>query len=138
MAESEHVQKDIGAIRTRLDQIESMQRLIVASNPDVQSHVRKVLESREHAAAVVVLLAGGPLLQDDIAAKLGKSQPTVSRVLAHLHEAGLLVRYPDPDNGRKVRWGLNELETTVKATKLAQEIVGKQAKAAARRGGGKP
>jgi|KBSMisStandDraft_5_1062788.scaffolds.fasta_scaffold423796_1 DNA-binding MarR family transcriptional regulator len=137
MAESEHVQKDISAIRTRLDQIESMQRLIVAANPDVQTHVRAILQSREHAAAIVVMLADGPLLQDDIVERLGKSQPTVSKVLTYLHDAGLLLRYSDPENARKVRWGLNELEATVRAVKVAKEIVGSQAKAAARRSGSK-
>jgi len=114
-----------------------MQRLIVAANPDVQTHVRAILQSREHADAIVVMLADGPLLQDDIVERLGKSQPTVSKVLTYLHDAGLLLRYSDPENARKVRWGLNELEATVRAVKVAKEIVGSQAKAAARRSGSK-
>src|SRR5205809_706749 len=98
MSESEQVQRDIGAMRTRMDQIESMQRLIVASNKDVKEHVLAFLSERENAPEIVVLLADGPLLQEEIGLQLGKSAGPVSQVLAYLHDRGILVQYKDPNN----------------------------------------
>lgn len=130
MAESEPVQRDIGAIRTRMDQIESMQRLIVASNKDVKEHVHTFLSERDNAPEIVVLLADDAMLQEDIANRLCKSIPTVSKVLTYLHGRGLLVRFADPTNPRKVRWGLNDLENTVNAVKIANSIIRERKKAA--------
>jgi DNA-binding HxlR family transcriptional regulator len=136
MAETEHSQKNLAAIRTRLDQIESMQRLIVASNQEVRSHVKMVLEQRENAPEIVTILEDGPLLQEDIVKRLGKSQPTISRVLNYLHDSGLLVQFSDPEQPRKVKWGLNDLETTVNVTRVAKQIVSGRAKSSNRRSGG--
>jgi hypothetical protein len=136
MSESEPVQRDIAAIRTRMDQIESMQRLIVASNKDVKEHVVTFLSERENAPEIVVLLENGPLLQEDIGARLGKSPGPVSQVLAYLHDRGVLVQYKDPNNARKKCWGLNDLESTVNAVKIAKAIIAKRAKTADRRGSG--
>jgi hypothetical protein len=133
MSESEAVQRDIAAIRTRMDQIESMQRLIVASNKDVKEHVVSFLSERENAPEIVVLLADGPQLQEEIGRRLGKSAGPVSLVLTYLHDRGVLVQYKDPNNARKKRWGLNDLENTVNAVKIAKSIIAGRTKGEDRR-----
>ena len=130
MPQDEHVQGDIAAIRTRLDQIESMQRLLVSSNKAVKEFVRDVLERRDNAAELVMLLGEGPLRQDEIIARLKKSQATVSKVLGHLGEAGLLMTYADPAHPRKMRWGLNDLEVTVNLTRIAKDVLASRPKSA--------
>ncbi len=134
MSESEHVQRDIAAIRTEMEQIKSMQRLIVASNKEVKEHVRDFLSKRENAPEVVVLLAIGSLTQEEIAQQLGKSVATVSQVLTYLTGKGVIVEHKDPLNPRKIRCGLNVLENTVNAVEIAKSIISGRTKAENRHG----
>lgn len=51
-------------------------------------------------ALVVHLAKSGPLRSSDLAGAMNLDQSTVSRHVAHLESAGLVVRQPDPADGR--------------------------------------
>jgi DNA-binding MarR family transcriptional regulator len=51
----------------------------------------------------------GPLRLGELAAREAVTAPTMTRVLAALHERGLIVRTPDPADARSVRVALSEL-----------------------------
>lgn len=53
--------------------------------------------------ALAVLAAEGPLRMGELAARLGISAPTVSRLVDHLVERGLLERVIDEDDHRATR-----------------------------------
>ena len=53
--------------------------------------------------ALAVLAAEGPLRMGELAARLGISAPTVSRLVDHLAERGFLERVTDEDDHRATR-----------------------------------
>lgn len=52
------------------------------------------------ALPVLLILRGGPMRPSEVASHLGLDLSTVSRHVAGLDKAGLVVRSPDPDDGR--------------------------------------
>src|SRR5689334_22791448 len=55
----------------------------------------------------------GPLRLGELAAREAVTAPTMTRVLAGLHERGLIVRTPDPEDARSVRVCLSETGQSV-------------------------
>jgi biotin operon repressor len=122
MAESEDTQNNIAAIRTRLDNIERMTRLSIAANPNSQAHIEELFRRRAGSADLYMALADGPRSQEELTTVLGKSQPTVSRIIAHLYESGLIDRVPQ--SGR-VLWMWHDMERTLGISRVARRLVTK-------------
>jgi Predicted transcriptional regulator len=133
MAETEYSQDNIAAIRTRLDNLEKMTRLSIAANPNSQVHIESVFRGRAGAADLYMALENGPKTQEELTGILGKSQPTVSRIVTHLHEAGLIDRRPE--SGR-VLWMWHEMERTLGVSRVARRL--ESTKPAAKVGTGQP
>ena len=119
MAESEDTQNNIAAIRTRLDNIERMTRLSIAANPNSQAHIEELLSRRAGSADLYMALAEGPKSQDELTRILGKSQPTVSRIVAHLYESGLNDRVPQPGG---VLWMWHDMERALGISRVARRL----------------
>jgi DNA-binding transcriptional ArsR family regulator len=122
MAETEDTQSNIAAIRTRLDNIERMTRLSIASNPNSQTHIEELFRRRAGSADLYMALAEGPRWQDELTRILGKSQPTVSRIVAHLYESGLIDRVPQSGG---VLWMWHDMERTLGISRVARRLVAK-------------
>lgn len=120
MAETEDTQSNIAAIRTRLDNIEKMTRLSIAANPNSQAHIEELFRRRAGSADLYLALANGPRSQDELTTLLGKSQPTVSRIVAHLYESGLIDRVPQSGG---VLWMWHDMERTLGISRVARRIV---------------
>jgi DNA-binding transcriptional ArsR family regulator len=133
MAETEYSQDNIAAIRTRLDNLEKMTRLAIAANPNSQIHIAEVFRARIGSPDLYLALENGPKTQEDLAAILGKSQPTVSRILTHLYESGLIDRLPE--SGR-VLWMWHDMERSLGISRVARRVA--SAKPAAKVGPGQP
>ena len=120
MAETEYSQQNLAAIRTRLDQIEATQRLLAASNRELRDHVTAILKQRELASDVVLVLAEEPKTQEEIVAQIGRTQPTVSKILSYLNDSGLL----NKGGGKIKKWSLNsDAQRTLKIVELARAVV---------------
>ena len=122
MAETEDTQTNIAAIRTRLDNIERMTRLSIASNPNSQTHIEELFRRRAGSAELYMALADGPKSQDELTVILAKSQPTVSRIVSHLYESGLIDRVPQ--SGR-VLWMWHDMERTLGISRVARRLTTK-------------
>ena len=122
MAESEDTQSNIAAIRTRLDNVERMTRLSIASNPNSQAHVEELFSRRTGSADLYMALANGPRSQEELVKILGKSQPTVSKVITHLYESGLIDRVPKPGG---VLWMWHDMERTLGISRVARRLAAK-------------
>jgi biotin operon repressor len=122
MAESEDTQSNIAAIRTRLGNIERMTRLSIAANPNSQAHIEELFRRRAGSADLYLALANGPRSQEELSAILGKSQPTVSRIVAHLYESGLIDRVPQPG---RVLWMWHDMERTLGISRVARRLATK-------------
>lgn len=122
MPESEDTQSNIAAIRTRLDNVERMTRLSIASNPNSQLHVEELFRRRAGSAELYMALADGPKSQEDLTGILGKSQPTVSRIITHLYESGLIDRVPNPGG---VLWMWHDMERTLGISRVARRLTSK-------------
>lgn len=122
MAESEDTQANIAAIRTRLDNVERMTRLAIASNPNSQAHVEELFKRRAGSADLYMALSNGPKSQEELVKILGKSQPTVSRVITHLYESGMIDRVPNPGG---VLWMWHDMERTLGISRVARRLTAK-------------
>jgi biotin operon repressor len=122
MAESEDTQSNIAAIRTRLDNVERMTRLSIASNPNSQMHVEELFRRRAGSADLYMALANGPKSQEELVKVLGKSQATISKVIAHLYESGLIDRMP---RSGSVLWMWHDMERTLGISRVARRLTAK-------------
>lgn len=122
MAETEDTQINIAAIRTRLDNIEKMTRLSIAANPNSHTHIEELFRRRAGSADLYVALADGPKSQEELTTLLGKSQPTISKIVTHLYESGLIDRVPQ--SGR-VLWMWHDMERTLGISRVARRLVTK-------------
>jgi hypothetical protein len=119
MAETEYSQDNIAAIRTQLNNVERMTRLAIAANPNSQAHIENVFRRRVGSAELYLALESGPKTQEELTQMLDKSQPTVSRIVNHLHEAGLIGRLPDSTG---VRWMWHEMERVLGISRVARRL----------------
>jgi len=122
MAETEDTQSNIAAIRTRLDNIEKMTRLSIAANPNSHAHIEELFRRRAGSADLYMALADGPKSQEELTTLLGKSQPTISKIVTHLYESGLIDRVPQ--SGR-VLWMWHDMERTLGISRVARRLVTK-------------
>jgi biotin operon repressor len=122
MAESEDTQSNIAVIRTRLDNIERMTRLSIAANPNSQTHIEEVFRRRAGSADVYMAMGDGPKSQEELTRILGKSQPTVSKIIAHLYEQGLIDRVPQPG---RVLWMWHDMERSLGISRVARRLTSK-------------
>lgn len=121
MPESEHSERNLASILTRLGNVESMLRFTVASSADVKQHVEQALQ-QQRGAEVYLLLAEGALTQSDVQSRLGTSQATASRALSHLTRCGLVARDPAA-SGPGYVWRWTEVEEIVGVAKIAKKVV---------------
>jgi len=119
MAETEYSQDNIAAIRTRLDNLEKMTRLSIAANPNSGTHVEDLFRRRAGSADLYLALENGPKTQEELTHILGKSQPTVSKILTHLHESGLIDRMAEPG---RVLWMWHDMERTLGISRVAGRL----------------
>jgi DNA-binding transcriptional ArsR family regulator len=119
MSESEYSQENIAAIRTRLDSIEKMTRLSIASNPNSGTHIEQLFRRRAGSAEIYLALAEGPKTQEELTQSSKKSQPTVSRILTHLYESGLIEKLAGPTS---VKWMWHEMERTLGISRVARRL----------------
>jgi biotin operon repressor len=122
MAETEDTQSNIAAVRTRLDNIERMTRLSIAANPNSRAHIEELFRRRAGSVDLYMALAYGPKSQEELTTLLGESQPTVSKIVAHLYESGLIDRVPQ--SGR-VLWMWHDMERTLGISRVARRLVTK-------------
>lgn len=123
MAETEFSQENIAAIRTRLDNLEKMTRLSIASNPRSAEHIEELFRQRAGSADIYLVLEMGPKSQAELAQISGKSQSTVSRILTYLHESGLIDKIPE--SGR-VLWMWHDMERALGISRVARRIANNQ------------
>jgi DNA-binding MarR family transcriptional regulator len=62
-------------------------------------------------SALAIVAKNGPLRLGDLAARLGTSAPTMSRIVDWLLQQGLVDRWPDPDDQRAGLIGMAERGT---------------------------
>jgi biotin operon repressor len=122
MPETEHSQQNLAAIRTRLDNLESMTRFSLAARAENRQHVEEKLRARTGAAEAYLALGDGPKSQDELAAALDRSRATISRVLAHLDDSGLIAVHSDPANPRSLLFSWHDIERVVGVSKIARAI----------------
>jgi hypothetical protein len=127
MAETEESQQNLGAIRTDIEQIRSMQRFAVASTPASRKFVEEHLEDMAGSAEVYLALQNGPLNLDGIMVVVKKSKGQVSKICTHLDNQGLIAKVPDPFNkkGRLFVW--TDLENILKVSTIARKLAKKTA-----------
>jgi len=124
MTESEFTQENVAYIRTRLDNIERMVRLDIASNPDNKAHVEQVLKGRRNSAQFYLALADGPKSEAEAAEVVRKSVPTACRVLNYLYETGLIGKMPNPDGDSIKVFCWTDIERTLGVSCIARTISG--------------
>src|SRR5262249_14393166 len=108
---------------TRIDNIERMVRLDIASNPNSRAYVIDQLKTKKGASKVYLAMEGSPKTQDELVVLTGMSQAHVSKITAHLYEGGLLWKVPSADKGSKIAYTWTHLERTLGISKIAQRIV---------------
>jgi DNA-binding MarR family transcriptional regulator len=123
MTDDEYSQVNLASIRTHLQNIEQLVRFDIASNPNGSDAIRKCLAERPGAARVYLALSSRPLGQDEIAVQTGMSQPTVSRICKHLFDGGLILTIRDPKQPRVTLYAHTQLETLLKASRIAKELL---------------
>ena len=69
------------------------------------------------AATLATLERSGPQRLTALAAAEGVTQPAMTQLIARLADAGLVVRRPDPDDGRVVHVQITEAGRTVVASR---------------------
>lgn len=129
LTESNETQANIAYIRTHVDNLERMLRFQIGANPESRDAVAALLKGRERAAELYLLLSGEPKTQDQLTAVMKTSQPTVSRILKHLVDAGIV---------RKVEgaYAWSEFEQLVGVSKIARQLVREASSTTARQARG--
>lgn len=125
MAETEYSQTNLAYIRNHLENIEQLVRFDIAANPNSGGAVRAILQGRPGAATVYLALCDGPVSQEQIVSATGLSQSTVSRIVKHLYDSGLVQTIREPGNLRVTLYLHTDLERTLGVSKLAKELAGK-------------
>ena len=102
MPETEHTQENVAAIATRLDNLERLTRLSIASNPNSAAHIQGVFRARNGSAKLYLFLADGPKSPKALEILMGKSQASTSKICNYLFEEGLIERMKDPKNAKSI------------------------------------
>lgn len=131
MPETEHSQKNIGEMLTRLGNVEAMLRFSVGSSGDSRRRVQEAFAEREGSIEVYLLFGSGPLNQSQIEERSGYSQANVSKICKHLVRHGLLARDTGPTG---VVWRWSDMEDILNVSRIATQLA-RTPKKAADRGG---
>jgi len=125
MPESEHSQENLAQVRTHMERIEQLVRFQILANPGNSAAAKERLSSRAGAAETYLAIGAGdsPRTQDELAAVLGKSQPTVSRILKELFDAGLVIKVPSAANRQVLAYAWSDLEPLLGVSRIARQIV---------------
>jgi DNA-binding MarR family transcriptional regulator len=87
-------------------QVSSNGMLIVAARRLIRQLIGERVESFDLTPhqywAILVLHDAGPLCLTDLAASMWMDDPTISRMVKHLHERGILKVEGDPNHGRRI------------------------------------
>ncbi len=120
MGESETTQDNITYIRTHVDGLERMVRFQMRSDPNVREEAKRLLEARTGAPELYLALGSGPMTQAELVALKFGTQPTVSKVLSHLEDAGFVTR---GRRGKDTVFLQSDFEQVVKLSKIARGLV---------------
>lgn len=124
MPESEHTQENLAYIRTHVERLEQLVRFEIRANKRSTDAVVEQLTGRTGLAEAYLALEGDrPRTQDELAGALGKSQPTISRILRELYDASLVIKVPSPANRQVMAYTWSDLESLLGVSKLARRIV---------------
>jgi DNA-binding transcriptional ArsR family regulator len=125
MPESEHSLENLAQVRTHMERIEQLVRFQILANPGNSAAARERLSSRAGAAETYLAIgaSGAPRTQDELAAALGKSQPTVSRILKELFDAGLVIKVPSASARQVLAYVWSDLEPLLGVSRIARQIV---------------
>jgi len=125
MPESEHSQENLAHVRTHMERIEQLVRFQILANPGNSAAAKERLSSRAGAAETYLAIGatGSPRPQDELAAALGKSQPTVSRILKELFDAGLVIKVRSASNRQVLAYAWSDLEPLLGVSRIARQIV---------------
>ena len=124
MPESEHSQENLASVRTHMERIEQLVRFQILANKQNADAIVERLTGRAGMAEVYLAVGGdSPRTQDELAAALGKSQPTVSRILKELYDAGLVIKVPSLGNRQVMAYAWSDLEPLLGVSKIARRIV---------------
>jgi len=134
VAETKDSQENIAYIRTHVDNLERMVRFQISANPQSRVLIEQALTRRPGMAEVYLALEDNPKTQDELKAKLNLSQPTVSRILNELFEAGMVEKIPSITDCKKQAYKWTDLEQMLNVSRLAKEHLQQQAKATSNTG----
>lgn len=123
MPESEYSQENLAYIRTDIEQLRQLVRFEISTNPNCRAEVERRLAERAGMPEVYLALESGPKTQDELAAALGWSQPTISRVCKELYGAGLVGKVPTAANRRVMAYAWIDLEQLLGISRLARAVI---------------
>jgi hypothetical protein len=129
MPETEHSQKNIGEMLTRLGNVEAMLRFSVGSSADSRRRVEDAFKEREGSIEVYLLFAEGPLSQTAVEDRSGYSKANVSKICKHLVRHGLVARDLSPMG---VTWRWSDMEDILHVSRIATQLARAPKKAPAR------
>jgi DNA-binding transcriptional ArsR family regulator len=124
--ESEHSQENLASVRTHMERIEQLVRFQILANKQNCEAVQERLSARAGMAEAYLAVGAGdrPRTQDELAAALGKSQPTVSRILKELYDAGLVIKVASVGNRQIMAYAWSDLEPLLGVARIARRLVG--------------
>lgn len=125
MPESEHSQENLASVRTHMERIEQLVRFQILANKQNADAVLERLGARAGMAEAYLAVGASdrPRTQDELAAALGKSQPTVSRILKELYDAGLVIKVPSAGNRQIMAYAWSDLEPLLGVARIARRLV---------------
>lgn len=125
MPESEHSQENLASVRTHMERIEQLVRFQILANKQNAEAVVERFGARAGMAEAYLAVGGSdrPQTQDELAAALGKSQPTVSRILKELYDAGLVIKVPSVGNRQVMAYAWSDLEPLLGVARIARRLV---------------
>lgn len=123
MSDSEHIQKDIAAIRTDVEHLKKMLAFDIAANPQSLARARKQLSTRPNMPHVYLAMENGPKTQIELAAITGISQPTISRITTQLVKHGFVRPIPAPGQNAQIQYTWTDFENLLDLSRVARELV---------------
>lgn len=125
MPETEHSQENLASVRTHMARIEQLVRFQILANKQNSEAVLERLGARAGMAETYLAVGVGerPRTQDELAAALGKSQPTISRILKELYDAGLVIKVPSVGNRQIMAYAWSDLEPLLGVARIARRLV---------------
>lgn len=121
MPETKESQENLAYIRTHVDNLERLVRFQISADPASREAIRERFGQREGMAEVYLALGDGPRTQDELAAVVKRSVPTISKILKQLAEEGMVAKMPSLQSPNKMVYRWTDLEEILKVSKIAAE-----------------